>query len=196
MKAGADVASIVAFLAELDRLKLVYRRSYARDGSRRENSAEHSWHLAMAVLTFASERDLPIDVPHTVAMALAHDVCEIDGGDVSIHDPNYKAREAAELACVNRIAEFPPSFARQIRELWTEYEAQETLESRWLRAFDRLMPFIVNVASGGRAWREDGIRKSQVLKVNEPIRATAPDVYAWMVGQVDECVRRGWLIDA
>jgi len=196
LKAGVDVASIAAFLTELDRLKLVYRRSYARDLSRRENSAEHSWHLAVAVLTFASEMDLPIDVPHTVAMALAHDVCEIDAGDVSVYDPNYKDKEAAELACVNRIAGFSPSYAQRMRELWLEYEAQETAESRWLRVFDRLMPFMVNIATEGRAWREDGIRKSQVLGVHEFIRSIAPDIHAWVVGEIDLCVRRGWLADA
>lgn len=181
---------------ELDRLKLVYRRSYARDCSRRENSAEHSWHLAMAVLTFAPELNLPIDVPRTVAMALAHDVCEIDGGDVSIYAPNYEDREAAELACVNRLAGFSPSFARGMRELWLEYEAQETAESRWLRVFDRLMPLMVNIATEGRAWREDGIRKSQVLKVHEFIRTIAPDIHAWVEREIDACVRRGWLVDA
>src|SRR5205085_5451713 len=99
-----DLPPIVAFLTELDRLKLVYRRSYARDLSRRENSAEHSWHLAMAVLTFASEMDLPIDVPRTVEMALAHDVCEIDADDVSVYERNAQERAVTELACVNRLA--------------------------------------------------------------------------------------------
>lgn len=196
MKAPADLPGIVAFLTELDRLKLVYRRAYARDFSRRENSAEHSWHLAMAVLTFAPEMNLPIDVPHTVAMALAHDVCEIDGGDVSIYDPNHKDKEAAEAACVNRLAGYPPSFAQQIRELWLEYEAQETPESRWLHVFDRVMPFMMSLATEGRAWREDGIRKSQVLKVHEFIGSIAPEIHAWIVGEIDACVRRGWLADA
>jgi putative hydrolase of HD superfamily len=196
LRASADLASIVSFLTELDRLKLVYRRSYARDLSRRENSAEHSWHLAMAVLTFASERDLPIDVPHTVAMALAHDVCEIDGGDISVYDPRREHKQAAELACMNRIADYSPSFARQLRELWLEYEAQETPESQWLHVFDRLMPFVVNISTEGRAWREDGIRKSQVLGVHEFIRSIAPEIHEWVVGEVEACVRRGWLIDA
>ena len=193
---AADLPSIVGFLTELDRLKLVYRRSYARDLSRRENSAEHSWHLAMAVLTFASEMDLPIDVPHTVAMALAHDVCEIDGGDVSVYDPNRQHKQAEELACMDRIAGFSPSFAQRLRDLWLEYEAKETLESQWLHVFDRLMPFVVNIATEGRAWREDGIRKSQVLKVHEFIGPIAPEIHAWIVAEIEACVRRGWLADA
>lgn len=191
-----DLPPIVAFLSELDRLKLVYRRSYARDLSRRENSAEHSWHLAMAVLTFAAEMDLPIDVPRTVEMALAHDVCEIDAGDVSVYQRDSKERAVTELACVNRLAGFSPLFAQRMRELWLEYEAQETPESRWLKVFDRIMPFIVNIASDGRAWRDDGIRKSQVLGVHEFIRDIAPGIHAWIVAEVELCVRRGWLVDA
>jgi putative hydrolase of HD superfamily len=83
-----------------------------------------------------------------------------------------------------------------MRELWLEYEAQETAESRWVRVFDRLLPFIVNLATEGRAWREHGIRKSQVLKVHEPIRVQAPEIFSWMSREIDECVRRGWLADA
>jgi putative hydrolase of HD superfamily len=193
--ARADLASIVSFLTELDRLKLVYRKAYVRDLSRHENSAEHSWHLAIALLTFAPELDLPIDVARAVSMALVHDVCEIDGGDVSVYDPGYKDKELAERACIDRLAAYPPAFASRMRELWLEYEAQETIESRWVRVFDRVMPFIVSLATQGRAWRDQGIRKSQVLKVHEPIRQLAPDIFAWMAGEIDECVRRGWLID-
>ncbi|HEX4331328.1 MAG TPA: HD domain-containing protein [Usitatibacter sp.] len=196
MPQAGDLASIVSFLTELDRLKLVYRKSYVRDLSRHENSAEHSWHLAIALLTFAPDMKLPIDVAHAVEMALVHDVCEIDGGDVSVYDPNYKDKEIAERACVDRLAGFSPAFAKRMRELWLEYEAQETLESRWVRVFDRLMPFIVNLATQGRTWREQGIRKSQVLKVHEPIRVLAPDIFTWMASEIDESVRRGWLVDA
>jgi putative hydrolase of HD superfamily len=167
-----------------------------RDLSRHENSAEHSWYLAMALLTFAPELELPIDLPHAVTMALAHDVCEIDGGDISVYDPNRDAKEAAERACVDRLAAFPSAFAQQIRELWLEYEAQETLESRWVRVFDRLTPFIVNLATEGRTWKDQGIRKSQVLEVHGFIAALAPEVFEWMEREIDRCVQRGWLIDA
>lgn len=188
--------SIAAFLTELEKLKRVERTAYVSGTSRHENSAEHSWHLALGLLTLARELDLPIDVPRALLMALVHDVCEIDAGDISIYDPGRAQKASQERACLERLAGMGPRFAQDLLALWEEYEAQETPESRWVRVLDRVMPFLVNLASEGRAWRDRGISRSQVLAVNEVVRVSAPELFAWMLPSIDEAVAKGWLRDA
>ena len=82
-----------------------------------------------------------------------------------------------------------------MKSLWLEYEAQQSLESRWVKVLDRLMPFIVNLATHGQNWKDQSIRRSQVLEVSKPVKANAPEIYAWMEERIDECVAAGWLVD-
>lgn len=193
---ATQLDSILAFLADIERLKLVHRRAYLSDLSRHENSAEHSWHLAVGLLTVARELDLTIDVAKALRMALVHDICEIDAGDISIYDPGRADKSAAEQACIERIANYDVVFAAELKDLWLEYEAQETVESRWVKVLDRFMPFITNLITNGQTWRDQNISRSQVLKINEPVRSHAPEIYAWMLKRIDDCVDKGWLRDA
>jgi putative hydrolase of HD superfamily len=186
---------VEAFLTDLERLKLVPRKAYVSDLSRRENSAEHSWHLAIGLLTLAHELDLDIDLNRALVMALIHDTCEIDAGDSPVYGPIRHDQQEAELACINRLASHGLKFGDHLRELWLEYEAQETRESRWVKVLDRVMPFVVNLATQGRNWKEQSIRRSQVLKVSQPVQDHAPEIYAWMQERIEDCVRAGWLID-
>jgi len=87
-------------------------------------------------------------------------------------------------------------FGPSLQELWLEYEAQVSVESRWVRVLDRLMPFIVNLSTQGINWKEQSVSRSQVLRVSQPVREHAPEIYGWMVARVEECVNAGWLIDA
>ena len=190
-----QLPTIVAFLTDLERLKLVSRASYVSDLSRRENSAEHSWHLAVGLLTVARELNLDIDVPKALIMALIHDACEIDARDTPIYGPQRSDKYEAEKMCVDRLAAHGLEFGFELRELWHEYEAQETMESRWVNVLDRLMPFIVNLATQGRTWRDYSVARSQVLRINESVRQHAPELYEWMVERVEECVEAGWLRD-
>lgn len=188
--------TILAFLADIERLKLVQRRAWLSDLSRRENSAEHSWHMTVGLLTVARELNLPIDLPKALRMALVHDICEVDAGDISVYDPRRAEKTAAERACIERMAAYDLAFAPELQGLWEEYEAQKTLESRWVKVLDRLMPFLTNLMTSGQTWREQGIARSQVLTINEPIRVKAPELFAWMLGRIDEAVAKGWLLDA
>ncbi len=188
--------AIVAFLTELERLKLVYRKAYVSDLSRRENSAEHSWHLALGLLSIARELDLEIDVPKALVMALIHDTCEIDAGDTPIYGGVRPDQHDREQECIDRLAGYGVQFGFELRDLWNEFEAQQTPESRWVKVLDRLMPFIVNLAAEGRNWREQAVARSQVLAVSEPVRRYAPEIFDWMRGRIEECVRNGWLRDA
>ena len=191
----SKVRHIVDFLMELEKLKLVTRRSYVSDFSRRENSAEHSWHLAIGLLTVARELDLDIDLLKTLRLALVHDVCEIDDGDVSIFSPLHSEKAVCEQRCMERLSRYKVVFGTEMIDLWNEYEAQQTLESRWVKVLDRLMPFIINLATEGRTWKEQGVTRSQVLRINETTRQQAPELFSWMRAEIDACVGKGWLRD-
>jgi putative hydrolase of HD superfamily len=192
----ANFDTLLAFLADIERLKLVQRRAWLSDLSRHENSAEHSWHMAVGLLTVARELNLEIDLPKALRMALVHDICEVDAGDISVYDPGRDAKAALERACIERMATYDLAFAPELQALWEEYEAQETLESRWVKVLDRLMPFLTNLMTSGATWREQGIARSQVLRINEPIRQQAPELFAWMLKRIDDAVAKGWLQDA
>jgi putative hydrolase of HD superfamily len=187
--------AVAAFLIDLERLKLVPRKAWVSDLSRRENSAEHSWHLALGLVTLARELDLDIDLHKALLMALIHDTCEIDAGDSPAYGPARPEQHAAELACIERLSAHDVRFGSELRELWLEYEAQQSRESRWVKVLDRVMPFVVNLASRGRNWQDQSIRRSQLLQVSAPVKEHAPEIFAWMEQRIEECVRAGWLID-
>ena len=191
-----SIPRLVAFLTDVERLKLVKRKAYVSDLSRRENSAEHSWHLALGLLAIAQDLYLKIDLHKALVMALIHDVCEIDAGDTPVFGPQRSDQHEAELRCIERLAGYDLKFAPSIRELWLEYEAQESVESRWVKVMDRVMPFIIHFSNDGLAWREQSVSRSRLKKVCEPVREYAPEIYEWMLGKMDEAVRVGWLIEA
>lgn len=188
------ITSIAEFLTEAERLKQVCRASYTNDASRHENSAEHSWHLAFALLTLARELDLDIDIPRALAMAIIHDVCEIDAGDTPVYSTRHDQHDA-EKRCVDRFAGLGLRFGQELRDLWLEYEAQLTRESRWVKVLDRFLPFLGSLATQGKAWRELSVTRAKLLRVNEPVRLHAPEIYDWMLLRIDESVKKGWLLD-
>ena len=187
--------SLYEFIIELDKLKTVNRRSYIAGNTRFENSAEHSWQLAVAVLTLQEKFDLDIDLVHALKLALVHDICEIDGGDVPVFDPNYANKSAAEKQCMQRLAKYQEPFAQQIAELWHEYETQETPESQWVHVLDRLLPFMLNMHNEGRVWREMNVCATQVKDINAFIQLISPEIHAWMMMKVEEAIEAGWLIN-
>ncbi len=193
MGTNDKLSRIAAFLIDAERLKRVERRAYVSDLSRRENSAEHSWHLALGLLIIARELDVDIDLTRALMMAIIHDVCEIDAGDTPAYGPERPDQHEAERKCIERLASYGLAFGHELRELWLEYEAQETRESRWVKVLDRVMPFVVNIACEGKNWQEQSVSRSQVLKVSEPVRQGAPEIFEWMAGVANECVRKGWL---
>jgi putative hydrolase of HD superfamily len=191
-----QLLSIVSFLTDIERLKLVERKAYVSDFSRRENSAEHSWHLAIGLLTVARELELRFDLQKALVMALIHDICELDAGDTPIYGPARPEQREAELNCITRLESYGLAFGICIRELWLEYEDQRSIESRWVKVLDRLMPFIVNLVTNGKSWQEQGICRSQVMRLNEPVQKQAPEIYEWMLKRIEVCVQAGWLRDA
>lgn len=156
------IAEQLAFLAEIDALKSVVRQSPLADRSRRENSAEHSWHLAMFALILAD--DETVDTAQVIKLLLVHDIVEIDAGDAPIHGnhdrPDIEAREAA--AAERLFGLLPADQAVKLKALWHEFEAADTPEAQFAKALDRLQPLLLNTLTGGGTWAENGVSEQQV----------------------------------
>ncbi len=156
----------LAFLSEIDRLKSVLRQSPLIDRSRRENSAEHSWHLAMFALVL-SEHAEGVDALHVAKLLLLHDIVEIDAGDTPIH---VAGRDKAELAQEERAAAerifglLPPHQGQEFLSLWLEFEAGVTPNARFAKALDRLQPLLLNTLTEGGTWTENGVTEQQVME--------------------------------
>lgn len=166
---GERLRRQLSFLLEIDRAKEIVRQTYLADGSRKENDAEHSWHLALMCLLLREYANEPIDVLHTMTMVLIHDLIEIDAGDTYAYDAaGEKTKQVRELAAAERIfALLPPDQAAYLRALWDEFEAGESPEAKFAATLDRLQPLLLNDASGGRSWLEHEVRAEQVRERNQ-----------------------------
>jgi putative hydrolase of HD superfamily len=183
------------FIVEVDRLKSVLRRTWLTDGSRRENSAEHSWHLALMALLLAEHAPPGLDLPHATRILLVHDLVEIDAGDTFAYDADGNAdRAAREREAAERLfGLLPPDQARELRALWEEFEAGETAEARFALALDRLQPLLLNVRSQGGAWRAHGVTREQVLDRMQPIATVSAEIWAYVEWAVNEVWAAGWI---
>lgn len=158
----------IDFLLEIDKLKGIVRRSYVLGGERRENTAEHSWHLVMMALVLTEHADEPVDVLAVLQMLAVHDLVEIDAGDTYVFDTDGASSKAdRERAAADRIfALLPADQGAALRARWEEFEAGDSAEARFARALDRLMPLLHNVHTEGRSWQEHGIRPEQVRRLH------------------------------
>ncbi|WP_260986323.1 HD domain-containing protein [Bordetella genomosp. 13] len=175
---ASELARQFAFLIELDKLKSVLRQSPLIDRSRKENSAEHSWHLAMFALVL-SRHAQDVDALHVVKLLLVHDVVEIDAGDHPFHAPGEAAAaiETAEQDAARRIfGLLPAGQAEELAALWHEFEAAQTPEAIFAKSLDRLQPLLINTLTGGGTWTENGVTRQQVEERYGPViaRGSAP----------------------
>ena len=188
----------LSFIVEIDRLKGVLRQNSLADGSRHENSAEHSWHVALLALVLAEYAAAPIDVAHAVRMLLIHDLVEIDAGDTFAYDAQgiSTQRQREQTACERIFGLLPPAQAQDFRTLWEEFDAGETPEARYALAVDRLMPMIHNTLTEGRAWRANGVVAGQVRHRAESIARGAPELGALAERLIAASVKAGILPEA
>jgi putative hydrolase of HD superfamily len=164
--AGSDrLADQLAFLLDVDRLKSVVRRNYLADGSRRETTAEHSWTLALMAIVLAEHADEPVDVGTVVRMVVVHDLVEVDAGDTSVYDDAGRVGQAErERVAADRIfGLLPGPQGPELRAVWDEFEHGCSAEARFARAVDRFAGFLLNHASGGLAWHEQGVTADRIL---------------------------------
>lgn len=181
------------FLLELDKQKEIGRQTYLADGSRKEGDAEHAWHMAVMAFLLADYANEPIDVLKAVKMALMHDVVEIDAGDTYAYDTkgNQTKRDREQKAADRIYGMLPEEQAREYRALWEEFEAMETPEARFVNTLDKVQPVLLNDASGGKSWREHGVRKSQVMERNAKTHEGSAILWDYIRNIIEENTKKG-----
>ena len=186
----------IRFVLEADRLKTVLRQTTITDGSRQENTAEHSWHLALMALALAEHAPPGTDLGRVTAMVVLHDLVEIDAGDLFLYsDAAAQARqEEAERAAADRLfAILPGAQAARLRGLWEEFEERRTPEARFARALDRLQPMLLNMQTGGGTWTAHGVSLDQVLAKVALIEDGSASLGAYARQMITTAVARGFL---
>jgi putative hydrolases of HD superfamily len=186
---------IIDFILELEKLKGVTRKVRPLGLDRYENSAEHSWQLAMLAVSLAYYAESTIDINRVIRMLLVHDIGEIDTGDTMVFtEGGWDERKAAELAAATRIfGMLPDGQGVGLLALWQEFERAETPEARFAHAMDQAMPVLLNLANHGQSWRENGIRCEQVVMRNgPPIQRGCPALWSYLQQKLDEAQKSGW----
>ena len=161
----------IRFLLEMDQMKNIYRQTFVLHEDRKENDAEHAWHLAMLALVLHEYANEPVDLQTVLATVLIHDVVEIDAGDTYAYDEAGNATKAArEQKAADRLfGMLPPEQGAWMRRLWEEFEAGSTPEARFAAALDRIQPLMLNYSSHGKSWKEHGTTSAQVTARMQPI---------------------------
>ncbi|WP_299933166.1 HD family hydrolase [uncultured Pelagimonas sp.] len=183
----------MAFLVEIDRLKSVNRATTLCDGSRRENSAEHSWHVALYALTLADQAPEGCDINRVIQMLLLHDLVEIDAGDAPVFgDHDMAAIETAEQAAADRIfGLLPNDIGAKFRAIWDEFEANTTPEAQFAKSLDRMVPPVQNLQSGGGSWVDYKVDWQMFsARVGHKIENGAPGLWAWMAPKAQAFLNR------
>ena len=186
----------VRFIAEVDRLKEVFRQTVLINSRRRENDAEHSWHLCLIVITLAEHANDPaLDVLRVLKMLIIHDLVEIDAGDTFAYDTRAMAdQHAREAVAADRIfGLLPPDQARAFRALWDEFEARQTAEARFAAAVDRFQPMLLNCRTEGAAWRRHGVTRDRVVARNSHIAEGSAALWDYASKMLEDVVAAGHL---
>ena len=183
------------FSAEIDRMTAIARRTMLIDKRRRENDAEHSWHIAVMAMLFGEYAAEPVDLGRAVQMCVVHDLVEIIAGDTFAYDLEGNAdKEEREKAAADQLfAELPEDQGQMIRSLWEEFDAMETADARYAACMDRLQPFLHNTLTDGHTWAEGGTDRAAVEKRMAVVKEFLPEVYEWVSDNIEEAVRQGWL---
>jgi 5'-deoxynucleotidase YfbR-like HD superfamily hydrolase len=183
----------VAFLAQADSLKTIVRRTPLIDNSRLENSAEHSWHLALAALALREYAPPGLDIGRVLELVTIHDLVEIDAGDTFAYDAAaHETKDQRERAAAERIfGLLPADQGTRLHALWEEFEAQHTNEAKYANAIDRLQALLQNMHAGGGSWATHGVTRSQVLQRMAPVESALPDMWPFVVEVIDRACETG-----
>ena len=187
----------IRFIVEADKVKNIFRQTYLADGERKENDAEHSWHLAMMAVLLQEHMKEKADLVKVMTMVLIHDLVEIDAGDTYAYDEKgAQTKWEREVKAADRIfGLLPEDQGTYFRELWEEFEAYETPEAKFAHLLDNFQPLLLNDASGGKSWKEHGVHRAQPMKRNERIPETSETVWEKMLEIFDKHVECGNLLE-
>lgn len=185
------------FIVEIDKVKQIFRQTYLADGTRKENDAEHSWHIALMAYLLQEYASEPVDVPRVMLMVLIHDLVEIDAGDTYAYDPEgAKTKAEREKKAAERIfGLLPKEQGEMLKGLWEEFEEYKTADAKYAHLLDNFQPLLLNDAFDGVSWVEHGVKKSQIYKRNERIEETSPEVWDCMQQVIEKHIQAGDVID-
>ena len=185
------------FILEIDKVKKIIRQTPLSDASRKENDAEHSWHIALMAYLLQEYVEEPVEVSKVMLMVLIHDLVEIDAGDTYAYDEEgAKTKDERERKAADHIfGMLPGDQGMYLKALWEEFEAYETAEAKYAHLLDNFQPLLLNHESNGKSWTEHHVKKSQIYKRNEKIKETSPEVWEWMKQIVEEHIALGHVID-
>ena len=183
------------FTAEIDKMTSILRRTVLIDQSRRENDAEHSWHIAVMAMLFSEYAKEHVDIGRVVKMCVVHDLVEIYAGDTFAYDAagNEDKVEREKKAADKLFGELPEEQGNMIRELWEEFDEMKTSDAKYAACMDRLQPFLHNTLTAGHTWAEGGTNRAAVEKRMTIIKEFMPEVYKWIEANLDRAVESGWL---
>lgn len=183
------------FTAEIDKMTSILRRTMLIDGSRRENDAEHSWHIAVMALLFSEYTIEPVDVSRAVKMCVVHDLIEIYAGDTFAYDVkgNQDKAQREQAAADKLFAMLPSEQGNEIRSLWEEFDAMQTPDAKYAACMDRLQPFLHNTLTNGHTWVEGQTNSGMVKKRMNIIKDFMPQIYDWVEQNISNAIQKGWL---
>ena len=183
------------FIIEIDKLKNVLRQTLLIDVSRRENSGEHSWHLAMMTIILAEYATEGTDLFRAMKMSLIHDLVEIDAGDTFCFDEKgYESKAEREIQAATRIfGILPEEQSKELRLLWDEFEVRETPTAKFAAALDRIQPFLHNRETEGGTWKIHNINQNQVMKRMAPVEEGTPELWDFILKEIENCIAAGYL---
>jgi putative hydrolase of HD superfamily len=192
------LARQIGFVVEIDRLKHILRQTQIMDGSRRENDAEHSWHIAVMAMVLAEYAPANVSIARVLRMLLIHDLVEIDAGDTFVYDTaGLRDQAERERRAADRIfGLLPPDQAEEFRALWDEFEERRTPDAIFARAIDVMQPLLHNYHTQGGTWRQHGITADRVRARKSAIAAASPELWDYAQRVIEDAVRRGYLVEA
>lgn len=191
-----NLQKILSFIVEVDKIKNIMRRTLLIDGSRRENDAEHSWHLAimaMLLTEYADDKNFTLD--KVLKMVIVHDLVEIYAGDTFAFDVkgNLEKEDKEKQSADKLFGQLPSNQGKQLRKLWEEFDEAKTPEARYAAALDRLQPFIHNLCTEGHTWVLGKVTREQVYKRSGLAMEVLPALKPWMEEQINDAIKKGWI---
>ncbi|MCH4281218.1 HD domain-containing protein [Mediterraneibacter sp. NSJ-151] len=185
------------FILEIDKVKKIIRQTPLSDASRKENDAEHSWHIALMAYLLQEYAEEPVEVSKVMLMGLIHDLVEIDAGDTYAYDEEgAKTKDERERKAADHIfGMLPEDQGMYLKALWEEFEAYETAEAKYAHLLDNFQPLLLNDAAGGISWTEHQVKKSQIYKRNEKVEETSATIWKCMQDKIDKHIQAGHVLD-
>lgn len=190
------INQLLRFTAEIDKMTAISRRTLLIDGSRRENDAEHSWHIALMAMLFKDYAPKGCDITRSVQMCIVHDLIEIYAGDTFAYDiAANEGKAQREAAAADKLfSELPENIGKEFRQMWEEFDAMETPEAKYAAAMDRIQPYLHNTLTEGHTWKEGHPTIEMVNKRIGPALETIPELKNWYDANIDRAVNLGWLV--